>query len=81
MRKVGPGMCDACSIRPRRSQPSKQGAPYYHRKCGTCFGRECRENRVRPMECVSCGFVAVDPCQIDTDHINGDNLDNRSENI
>lgn len=30
--------------------------------------------------CAHCGFVALDPCQMDLDHINGDRHDHRPEN-
>lgn len=31
--------------------------------------------------CDKCGFVPIDKCQLDVDHINGDHSDNRIENL
>ena len=54
------------------------GAPKWKTRCATC-NRKGR--RTKKDHCEMCGFKALDPVQLDVDHINGISSDNRPENL
>lgn len=37
--------------------------------------------KIKKPHCEGCGFVAVDRCQLDVDHINGDHKDDTPSNL
>ncbi len=37
-------------------------------------------NQFKDDKCAECGFVAIDPCQLDIDHIDGNYLNNDPSN-
>jgi len=74
---------------------NKNGLPRYKRKCEKCspFYKEKLKRRSEKMRtnkygiyikaevCVSCNFLAIDSCQLDVDHIDGDHNNNSLVNL
>lgn len=43
--------------------------------------RRAPHSRFKKNQCESCGFSAIDPCQLDIDHIDGDHKNNDPSNL
>ena len=56
------------------------GKTRYSNVCTTC-----KKNRKKPVKkkryCEACGFIALHPCQIDLDHIDGNKANETAENL
>jgi hypothetical protein len=60
-------MCSLCETRPARSGGTSRGGYQRWRKhCASCDSAAYRKPRVVDLTCSTCGFEAVDACQIDT---------------
>lgn len=60
-------ICRECNTRPARSGGrSRGGYQRWRQLCGSCDSKRYRQIRKIDLICVGCGFVASDPCQIDT---------------
>lgn len=78
------GLCVLCKTCLQMSR----GGGNYRPVCTKChLARSKRNPTNRPYQsfkkdyCEACRFVALHPCQLDVDHINGDHEDNRSVNL
>lgn len=67
------GLCD-CGNKVASKGKDKQGRTRYKSRCWTCIKRG---RRTKGPSCELCGFVAIDPVQLDVDHIDplGSNTD------
>jgi 5-methylcytosine-specific restriction endonuclease McrA len=73
----GPGKC-ACGNNRESKGCDKNGNKRYGQKCTSCRKR-ADVNKL--LMCELCGFVAVHPCQLDVDHIDGNHKNNRMSNL
>lgn len=51
---------------------------------GSSRCRQCKKfpwKRFKKDTCESCGFVPVNPCQLDVDHVDGDKKNNNEDNL
>lgn len=75
-------LCIEC----KHNLAEKKGDGYFYKKCTTCrkagksYGKPSyRLGKKKSCEC--CGFVAVHPCQLDVDHIDGNHGNNDEGNL
>jgi hypothetical protein len=54
------------------------GVIKYRSRCATC---RRKGQRFKKDHCEKCGFIAEDPCQLDTDHIDMDPSNNDESNV
>jgi len=60
-------VCQECNDRLAKKGPkSAHGYQTWAHLCGSCDSRKYRKPRVVDLTCTTCGFEAVDACQIDT---------------
>jgi len=88
---------DGCSGAAKKGGKSVKGFQLYKKLCGLCedklYGRE-RKSKWNPKygdrkyggyekkaQCESCGFVAIHRCQLDVDHVDGNNKNNNFINL
>lgn len=73
-------LCAACGLNPvaRKGKP-KNGRQYYRNLCNRCYDNPY--GRYKKPHCEHCGFVAVDLCQLDVDHIDGNHRNNDPANL
>ena len=74
-------ICKVCGIRYVRSKGKcKDNSPKWGNKCYKCNGSKYKNQRYKGKICELCGFVAIHPCQLDVDHIDGNSKNNSPEN-
>lgn len=66
----------------------KNGHLIPRKLCGMCFAERrkrwkgnWRLRKHKGASCENCGFVALHPCQLDVDHIDGNRDNDASENL
>jgi hypothetical protein len=78
------GICVLCNTRPQVSK----GAKAFRAVCNKCHcknqnkssnGR--RYSRHKKETCEKCGFIPIDSCQLDVDHIDGNHKNNEKNNL
>lgn len=76
------GICVKCGKYPQilRSKGS------YRALCSICHKERCNTKRrgyrnYKKNKCASCGFVAIHPCQLDVDHIDGNHQNSEPSNL
>lgn len=79
-------LCVICNSNLRRLKCTKpDGAKIYHTKCSGCSPYKKKQRQYgdynKKHYCDFCGFVAVDLCQLDVDHIDGDHENNSTDNL
>ncbi len=87
-------ICSICETRPcRENGISKNGFIKYQKYCTTC--RKAVYNQTNGAKtiktlgyklhkkgfCETCGFIPIDPCQLDVDHIDSDGMNNDPDNL
>ena len=74
------GLCD-CG-RPCRSKGrNPKGEKLWDRFCGACFESQYHYRRYKTDICAQCGFKAINKCQMDVDHIDGNSKNNDITNL
>jgi len=68
------------------SQESKgryKGKQLFSRYCSSCKKNKSKYAHLfkESLECSSCGFKAINKCQLDVDHIDGNHKNNDSSNL
>jgi len=68
-----------------RTAYKADGSPYYGKYCATCHGAVYKGQKSYILHkkglCELCGFVPVNKCQLDVDHIDGNKSNNSAENL
>lgn len=59
----------------------KNGNIKYSTICSTCMYRKKRNNLLKEMKCSNCTFIAEHAYELDIDHIDGNNKNNKKENL
>lgn len=69
----------------------KNGKTIYKKKCFSCSTSDARKKtkkykrfpwtKFKKDKCEFCGFIPVNMCQIDVDHIDGDKTNNDERNL
>jgi 5-methylcytosine-specific restriction endonuclease McrA len=84
------GICIECGNRPQMAAGMQNGFQRWKKRCVRCHRRRYEMNpgggkgahrRHVGLECESCGFVALHPCQLDVDHKDGDHSNNSPANL
>ena len=81
------GVCVICQKNKQMPGPrSKLGYKKYIQFCSTCakdkYGNFSRDYRhTKKPHCERCGFLAVDPCQLDVHHVDRNHKNNAVENL
>ena len=76
--------CSLCDNPARSTKKNKDGSPRYSKYCRKheAIHYEGKQYRAAKKDiCEVCGFVPVNSCQLDVDHIDGDHTNNSSENL
>lgn len=84
-------MCRECGVRVVQfiNYSPVDGRPMYKTKCFRCQGyvngqqtpyKAALKKKKETLTCEKCGFKAVDTCQLDVDHIDGDKSNNDPSN-
>jgi cytochrome c553 len=74
--------CKICG-RPAMSGGLQNGKPKWKTVCACCHDAKHKApwKMQRGEVCEFCGFIPVNPCQLDVDHKNGDKEDNSETNL
>lgn len=87
------GMCVECKVKPQTSKGKKKGVTLYRSICWKChskkYGRpngskerkRYKYTKFKKDYCEDCGFIPKHSCQLDVDHINGNNKNNSPDNL
>ena len=80
------GVCSICGLvrvilrdKNRKSVVSRWRCGTTHKANNMRFSYPYRQHK--KDSCERCGFIAVHPCQLDVDHIDGDNKNNELSNL
>lgn len=83
-------LCLTCGVNVRKFNyfSKKDGRPLFKKQCRVCSNSKDRDKpyyqailrKKKNMECEKCGFKAVDRCQLDIDHIDGNHDNNDPTN-
>ena len=79
-------ICNMCGIYPCKTNGyTKLGMVKYRKRCTSCdkakYEKKLSYKAHKKPQCGLCGFVAVDPCQLDVDHIDGNHKNNDPSNL
>lgn len=86
MSKVRP-ICKCGNLCKTNGFSKKDGRQLYNTYCRQCSKKKHNKKgmgfnkRMKGGICESCGFIAIKPCQLDLDHIDGNKLNNSTNNI
>ena len=78
------GICVSCGINKQtQARRDKYRNIVYRPYCQSCVKKMQRKKNVykKSVMCEHCGFVALHPCQLDLDHIDGNNKNNNPSNL
>lgn len=74
-------ICPQCKKK-ERATAIILGKRYLRKWCRSCLKEQEKPYlKYRKTRCDFCGFVAVDKCQLDIDHIDGNHRNNQPENL
>jgi 5-methylcytosine-specific restriction endonuclease McrA len=71
------GLCP-CGNKQALNGYNRNGIKVYRPVCNTC---KKNGRRTKGTSCEHCKFVAIHPCQLDVDHIDGNGSNNNPENL
>lgn len=69
------GLCINCKTKVQMNKGKNWG---YRSTCKGCYQYKLN---IEKKVCQRCGFVAENPCQLDIHHLDGNHLNNISENL
>ena len=72
--------CPKCKKQNREIKIIK-GKKYICKWCRRCRKKEYGYRRHKISFCVFCGFIPINMCQLDVDHIDGNHKNNAKENL
>lgn len=72
------GLCQCGNVQSFEHYHKKTGKKIYRVLCNTCHRKG---KRTKKSYCENCGFVALHPCQLDIDHIDGNKTNNQDSNL
>ena len=73
-------ICPLCKTRKLRYKGShKDGTRRYGNTCEYCHRNAY--SKYKKDKCEKCGFIAVDKCQLDVDHIDGNHKNDNPANL
>ena len=77
------GVCVLCNVSPQAGRGKRKGRQLYAAACSSCRNKHYGQTvcRFKKARCKECGFVAKHPCQLDVDHIDGNNSNNSLDNL
>ena len=78
-------LCAACKLQlVKPNGKSKHGFTKWHKYCSSCakiiYGAKSEKN-IKNKTCESCGFKAIDKCQLDLVYLDGNNKNNDKSNV
>jgi hypothetical protein len=71
------GLC-SCGKQVRARGRATSGEQIYDTRCWSC---RCHYRKHKKDQCAFCGFIAIHPCQLDVDHIDGNRDNNDQGNL
>lgn len=74
------GVC-TCGRPTRAKGRSPRGQKLWDKWCSRCFDSAFHYRKFKKDFCEMCGFMALDSCQLDVDHIDGNRNNNNIENL
>ncbi len=75
-------ICSECNMRERRFSIIK-GKKYFRKTCKLCERISTHKPylKYRKNFCEFCGFIPVNMCQLDVDHVDGNHNNNSQDNL
>ncbi len=74
-------ICKTCETNPvTRKGSSEKGFPLWANECAGCR-KNRTAHRLKKDVCELCGFTALNKCQMDLDHIDGDSTNDDPKNL
>lgn len=87
------GLCVVCGVKKQRSK-TRSGRKVYLSCCTVCYNKRWKQKKYKAKDkrpyvhihqkkkdCEACHFVALHPCQLDIDHIDGNHNNNEPSNL
>lgn len=71
------GLCQCGNLQAYEGY-NKHGEKIYRVLCSRCHKQG---KRTKKPQCENCGFIALHPCQLDVDHIDGNKRNHVEENL
>jgi len=87
MSRKGRGICLCCGERGQRNKgKDKNGSAIYDNLCYNCHTIKYNQKGLgykkhKKEICELCGFKAINKCQLDVDHIDGNKSNNNPDNL
>lgn len=68
-----------CCDKPYLAKPKHK--KFCTRLCKELYSKDRQYRLYKQSVCAFCGFVPIDPCQLDVDHIDGNHNNNSIDNL
>lgn len=79
------GICVLCERNQQCSKGMRDGKRRYSKLCACCsrnrYKKAFNYRKHKKSKCEKCGFIPINTCQLDVDHIDGNHKNNDASNL